>query len=109
MGSNNYAVYGPRFSLEGVFRILCITGSRSEPPLDYEEVECATKATSSELRALIETAYSLQYVDFGNGLRGIYGEGNGFVFCVVPELEESGITEDQRPTQLENSDPEDIF
>jgi len=109
MSSNNYAVYEKRFSLEGTFRVLRMTNSRSEPPLDYEEVECATKATSGELKSLIATAHSLQFVDFGNGLRGLYAECDGFQFCVVPELEESGITEHQRPTQLENSDEEDIF
>jgi hypothetical protein len=109
VSSNNYAVYGKRFSLEGTFHVLRMTGYRSEPPLDYEEVECATKATSSELRALIAIARTVQDVDFGNGLRGIYGECDGFVFCVVPDREESGVTEDQWRTQLENSDPEDIF
>jgi hypothetical protein len=109
MSSNNYAVYGNKFSLEGTFRVLRMTDSRSEPPLDYEEVECATKANSSELRALITTAQSLQFVDFGNGLRGLYAECDGFQFCVVPELEESKTTEHQRPTQLEDSDDEEPF
>ena len=107
MSSNNYAVYGQRFSLEGTtFRVLRMTDSRSEPPLGYEEVECATKANLSELRALITTAQSLQTVDFGNGLRGLYAECADFHFCVVAELNDAETTEHQRPTQI---DDEEIF
>ncbi len=109
MSSNNYAVYGKGFSLEGNFRVLRMTDSPSEPPLDYEEVECATKTNSSELKALIGTANILQFVDFGNGLSGLFAECDGFLFCVVPVLGESVTTEHQRPAQLEHSDDEEPF
>ena len=109
MSSNNYAVYGNKFSLEGAFRVLRMTDSRSEPNLDYEDVECSTKANLGELRALIAIAQSLQIVDFGNGLRGLYAECADFHFCVVPELKDTETTEHQRPTQLEDSDDEEPF
>ena len=109
MSSNNYAVYGKQFSLEGNFRVLRMTDSRSEPPLDYEEVECAAKTNSSELKALIGTANILQFVDFGNGLSGLFAECDGFMFCVVPEFGESGTKEPDRGAHSESSDTEDIF
>jgi hypothetical protein len=109
MTSLNYGVFGKPFNLEGAFRVLRMESFPSEN-LDYDEVaECGTATSASELRALIAMAKSLQFVDFGNGLIGLHAECDGFMFCVVPEFGESGITEDQRPTQLENSDDEEPF
>jgi hypothetical protein len=52
--------------------------------LYYDEVlECGKLNNSYELKVLIATAQSLQFVDFGNGLVGIYGECDGFHFCAV--------------------------
>jgi hypothetical protein len=109
MSSNNYAIYGKRFSLEGTFRVLRMTDSRSEPPLDYEEVECATKANSSGLRALIAKANYLRIADFGNGLLGLYAECDDSHFCAVREHTQPGVTEEEREFHSEHLDGEDIF
>jgi len=110
MSSNNYAVYGKRLSLEGTFRVLRMADAHPEPPLDYDEVdECGAATNANELRSLIAMAKSLQFVDFGNGLIGLHAECDGFMFCVVPELGESGPTDDQRPPQSENADQEEVF
>ena len=109
MTSLNYGVFGKPFSLEGAFRVLQME-SLPSGNFYYDEVaEFGAATNANELRPLIAMAKSLKFVDFGNGLIGLHAECDGFMFCVVPELEESGIREDQRPTQLENSDDEEIF
>lgn len=109
MGSLNYGVFGKPFSLEGAFRVLRME-SLPSGNFYYDEVaECGAATNATDLRALIAKANSLRFVDFGNGLIGLHGECDGFMFCVVREFGESGITEEQRPTQLENSDEEEPF
>jgi hypothetical protein len=107
MGSLNYGAFGPKFNLQGMFRVLRMK-SLPSGNLYYDEVaECGVSTDSNELKALIATAQTLQIVDFGNGLLGIYAEGKELHFCVVPELRESRT--DQQPTPFESSDQEDIF
>jgi hypothetical protein len=109
MTSLNYGVFGKPFNLEGTFRVLRMESLPSEN-LYYDEVaECGAATNANELRPLIAMAKSLQFVDFGNGLIGLHAECDGFMCCVVPEFKESGITDDQRPPQSENSDDEEIF
>jgi hypothetical protein len=105
MGSNNYAVFGPKLNLEGIFRVLRMKSLPSET-LYYDEVaECGVPTNSLELKALIATAQSLQFVDFGNGLVGIYGECDGFQFCAVYEQKELVMT---LPVTSEKSDRGDL-
>jgi hypothetical protein len=75
--------------------------------LYYDEVaECGVSTNSHELNALIATAQSLQFVDFGNGLVGICGECDGFHFCAVYEHKKSVMT---APVASEKSGQDDIF
>lgn len=105
MTSNNYAVYGHGFSLEGTFRLLRTTALPE--PLVYDEVvDCGTITNPNELKESIAKAKSLRFVDFGNGLRGLHGECDGFHFCAVHEHKESVMI---APATSEKSDPEDIF
>jgi hypothetical protein len=107
LGYLNYGVFGKPFNLQGRFRVLRMKRLPSEK-FYYEEVaECGVPTNTNELKSLIATAQTLQIVDFGNGLLGIYAEGKELHFCVVPELRESRT--DQQPTPFESSDQEDIF
>src|SRR5580704_6570019 len=96
MGSNNYAVFGPKLNLDGTFRVLRMKTLPSEH-LYYDEVaECGVSTNSLELKALIAIAQSLQFVDFGNGLLGIYAEGRDLHFCAIREPERSAISKPER-------------
>jgi hypothetical protein len=106
MGSLNYGVFGPKFSLEGAFRVLRMESFPSGTFYFDEILECGTLIDSHELKALITTAESLQFVDFGNGLLGIYGECEGFHFCATYEHKKSVTT---APVASEKSDRGDIF
>jgi hypothetical protein len=109
VSSNNYAVYGPRFSLEEAFRVLRMK-SLPSGNFYYDEIaECGVVTSASELKSLIGTAHSLQFVDFGNGLTGLHAECDGFMFCAVPEFKESGMKVPERGTHSESFDPEEIF
>jgi hypothetical protein len=109
MSSNNYAVFGKKFSLEGAFRVLRMENFPSEH-LDHEDVaECGVLTVSSELKAMISMATSLRFVDFGNGLMGLYAECAEFHFCVVPEETQETLTEPRSGFHSENFDKEDIF
>ena len=108
MSSNNYAVFGENFSLEGAFRVLRMETFPSAN-LDYDEVaECGVSTHSGELRELIAKANSLRFADFGNGLRGVYAQCAEFHFCVVPEVTQETITEPKPKCHSEHSD-EEIF
>jgi hypothetical protein len=109
MSSNNYGVFGKKFSLEGAFRVLRIETFPSEN-LDHEDVtECGVLTVSSDLKTMMSMATSLRFVDFGNGLMGLYAECAEFHFCVVPEDTQDATTEPKPGFHLENSDKEDIF
>jgi hypothetical protein len=108
MGSLNYGVFGKPFNLQGTFRVLRLKSLPSEN-LYYDEVaESGVSTNSHELKVLIATAQSLQFVDFGNGLVGIYGECDGFHFCAV-STQRSATTEHERDFIPENLDKEEIF
>ena len=108
MSSNNYAIFGPRFGLEGSFRVLRMKSLPSEGYYDEVE-ECGVSTNLADLRALVATAQSLQFVDFGNGLRGLYDERDGFHFCAVSECQKPGIQASELGLHSENLDEEDIF
>jgi hypothetical protein len=109
MGSLNYGVFGKPFNLQGTFRVLRMKNLPSKI-LYYDEVaESGFSTDSNELKALIAIAQSLQFVDFGNGLSGIYARCDGFHFCAVHEHKESAIRRPERDFIPENLDKEDIF
>jgi hypothetical protein len=107
MSSLNYAAFGQRFSLEGAFRVLRKTDFPSEPLYYDEVVDCGTVTSETELRALVAQANCLRMADFGNGLRGIYGECADFNFCVVPAPEHRAITDPKPVCHTEESDKEE--
>lgn len=109
MTSLNYAIFSERFNLAGNFRVLRRTGFPSEPLYYDEVVDCGTATSETELRALVAQANCLRMADFGNGLRGIYGECADFHFCVVPAPEHRAITEPKPVCHTEETDEEDIF
>lgn len=109
MSPNNYAVFGNKFSLEGAFRVLRMETFPSDN-LNHEDVaECGVLTVSSDLKAMMSVATSLRFVDFGNGLMGLYAECAELQFCVVPEETQETITEPKPGSHSENSDKEDIF
>ena len=83
MGSLNYGVFGKPFNLQGTFRVLRLKSLPSENLYYDEVVESGVSTNSHELKVLIATAQSLQFVDFGNGL--LVREDSGSYFANQPE------------------------
>jgi hypothetical protein len=76
---------GNHSAFRGTFRVSRMQSLPSRN-LYYDEVaDCGVSTNSTDLRALIVTAQSLHFVDFGNGLPGICAECYDLHFCVVPE------------------------
>ena len=100
---------GNHSAFRGTFRVSRMQSLPSRN-LYYDEVaDCGVSTNATDLRTLISTAQSLQFVDFGNGLTGICAVSDEFTVCAVPDLEESGMKEPKPGFHSDNSDQEDIF
>jgi hypothetical protein len=108
MSSNNYAVLGQKFNLQGSFLVVRMEDFQSEMPdlLDIEDGGISTHPR--ELKALIAEANSLQFVDFGNGHIGLFAECPEFAFCAVRGQERS-VGSEPKPEFRSASDDEGTF
>jgi hypothetical protein len=109
MASNNYAVLGPSFDLTRMFRVLRIEGSHPDP-VDYNEVsEGGTPTNSTGFKGLIATASALRFVDFGNGLIGLFLQCGDCQVFVVDENDGPAMMNPNPGAHPEPLDPEEIF